>query len=542
MSGTLPSASNPRQSRIVRRASVAALGALAVLARPVDAADIRVPKEVDTIQAAIALAAPGDRILVSAGVWAGPIEIVGKSIVLEAVDGPEVTTIDGLGQIGFAVSVRQAGGAGTDLRGFSVTGGRGVPGSGGGGVLVEGGSARLVDCVIRGNVGITGGGLRAIGANLSIETCRFEGNDALIGGGLGVEGGAVTMRGASFEGNRATSFGGGAAFLGTNGVSVEDSSWRGNRAGSFGGGIYANQSQLAFRDLEIEGNGETVAFEGGSFSIQPIGGGGIYTTSCSGTIDAMRLLDNHGSFGAAAYFAGAGNLLVANALVVGNGRVCDCATGAIYLNSSSPTFVNGTVVGNGGFVGMFTTYNSFPVVANSIVVGAADGSAPQQSFGGNGRAIVSHSLVQGIPFAAEFGPGIRFLAGSPMLDPDRSFVPLPGSPAIDAGSNAAVPAEIVTDLRGFARFVDDPETPDIGEGKAPIVDLGASEFGAEPPIGALVGDMDRDGTVGPQDLAMLLAAWGPCGSDCPADLDRDGRVDAVDLLVLLAHWGSSQGG
>jgi hypothetical protein len=46
-------------------------------------------------------------------------------------------------------------------------------------------------------------------------------------------------------------------------------------------------------------------------------------------------------------------------------------------------------------------------------------------------------------------------------------------------------------------------------------------------------DLDRDGTVGASDLAILLGAWGDGG----ADLDGDGAVGASDLAVLLGAWG-----
>ncbi|MCH8852823.1 MAG: hypothetical protein IID41_09265, partial [Planctomycetes bacterium] len=52
-------------------------------------------------------------------------------------------------------------------------------------------------------------------------------------------------------------------------------------------------------------------------------------------------------------------------------------------------------------------------------------------------------------------------------------------------------------------------------------------------------DMNDDGVVGPVDLAMLLAAWGPCAdsADCPADLNADAAVGPLDLAQLLAAWG-----
>lgn len=49
-------------------------------------------------------------------------------------------------------------------------------------------------------------------------------------------------------------------------------------------------------------------------------------------------------------------------------------------------------------------------------------------------------------------------------------------------------------------------------------------------------DLDGDRCVGASDLAILLAAWGPC-TRCPADLDGNGVVGSPDLAILLASWG-----
>jgi hypothetical protein len=48
-------------------------------------------------------------------------------------------------------------------------------------------------------------------------------------------------------------------------------------------------------------------------------------------------------------------------------------------------------------------------------------------------------------------------------------------------------------------------------------------------------DLNGDGSVGPADLAALLAAWGTPG---PGDLSGDGTVGPADLAALLAAWGS----
>lgn len=60
--------------------------------------------------------------------------------------------------------------------------------------------------------------------------------------------------------------------------------------------------------------------------------------------------------------------------------------------------------------------------------------------------------------------------------PQGDYSLLRGSPAVDSGRNADAPAEVLTDLAGFARLVDDPIMPDTGVGTPPIIDRGAYEF------------------------------------------------------------------
>ena len=62
------------------------------------------------------------------------------------------------------------------------------------------------------------------------------------------------------------------------------------------------------------------------------------------------------------------------------------------------------------------------------------------------------------------------------------------------------------------------------------------ESGSVTPPQACPTDLDGDGGVGPVDLAVLLASWGPC-AECPADIDGSGDVGPVDLAQVLAAWG-----
>ena len=62
--------------------------------------------------------------------------------------------------------------------------------------------------------------------------------------------------------------------------------------------------------------------------------------------------------------------------------------------------------------------------------------------------------------------------------------------------------------------------------------VGSSAGHADCPI-----DVDDNGRVDGGDLAVVLAAWGPCDSGCASDFDADGVVGGTDLSQLLAAWG-----
>lgn len=51
-------------------------------------------------------------------------------------------------------------------------------------------------------------------------------------------------------------------------------------------------------------------------------------------------------------------------------------------------------------------------------------------------------------------------------------------------------------------------------------------------------DLDGNGTVGKEDIAILLGFFGAgCAKSCPADLDGDGDVDGDDRALLEADFG-----
>lgn len=159
-----------------------------------------------------------------------------------------------------------------------------------------------------------------------------------------------------------------------------------------------------------------------------------------------------------------------------------------------------------------------------------------------------------------------------------NFIPVPGAVAdgamptlgyLDVGPYSEVPGEVESDFRM-------PFDPKLA--KSPMAGLSFEElrelYGAsgggrgvdiaatglarvrfvriEGPAGSgstevdaltvvappLVADLDRDGLVGPGDLAILLGNWGATGKPGTpvGDLDGDGEVGAGDLTRLLGSW------
>jgi hypothetical protein len=75
----------------------------------------------------------------------------------------------------------------------------------------------------------------------------------------------------------------------------------------------------------------------------------------------------------------------------------------------------------------------------------------------------------------------------------------------------------------------------VGLWKAPTAGSPATSVGATalvPSAPAIPGDLNGDGTVNSNDLAILLNGWGTAAGD----LNGDGTTDATDMSLLLGGW------
>ncbi|MHC4415147.1 MAG: right-handed parallel beta-helix repeat-containing protein [Planctomycetota bacterium] len=466
-----------------------------------------------------------------------------------------------------------------------------VPTSTGGGMRIDNGNPTLIDCTFSGNrssrggaifnaassptvtnctfsenVAIsTGGGIyNDAASNPPITNCTFSGNEAEYrGGGMYNRASNPDLADCTFSGNIAAWDGGG-MYNNASDPTVTDCSFSDNWASGSGGGMANNTSSPAVTDCSFTGN--TAARDGGGmtnggssptlinclFSENTAGGGG--GGMANETASNPAVINCTFRANTAATGGGMRNYWVEPTLAncTFNHNTSSSQGGGMYNWSSSSTLTNCTFANNaansvGG--GMYCQGAFGPTLTSGIFWG----DSPDEIAG---PATVTFSDVQG----GQTGDGnidadpLFADADGPDDIPgtaDDDLRCLAGSPACDAGSNAAVGPDafdldgdgdttepLPIDLDGNPRFVDDPDAPDCwqspGEcGEPPIVDMGAYELQPTP---VCPWDLDDDGSTGIADLLALLAAWGtnPGG---PPDFDGDGTVGISDLLELLANWG-----
>jgi hypothetical protein len=324
---------------------------------------------------------------------------------------------------------------------------------------------------------------RDYAANLTIISGDLAGNDASniftdnsyhVLNAFGINSTAVidgfTITGGNANSTANNDRGGGILCVSAGSPTVRNCIFRANRC-TFGGGAgYINSSSPTFTNCQFLDN------VGGSF-----GGAFDMATNVSATFDRCFFRGNSAARAGAIEIFGGSTTKVYNCIFVGNTATGSGGGGAIWVGSnSSPVIRNTTVYANtstaSAGAGILSSGSNNVSVANCIIwantgSGGAQGSANQL----NGATFnTSYSIVLG------GAPGTGNLAFDPQfVDPaNNDFRLTATSPAIDAGSNALVPAAVTVDYYGKARFADEPLVPDTGAGTAPIVDIGHHEWPA----------------------------------------------------------------
>ncbi len=425
----------------------------------------------------------------------------------------------------------------------------------GGGVLLLGAPLNLSKTsIVENEALVEGGGVYCPAAStITILDCLVSDNRVLAGSGTFASGaglylrsGTVDIRGSSFDRNcieagELSNSSGAGAYLGnsTSGTVAEcsfsdNSTVMGASGTTFGTGLFISGT-VKIRDCSVSHNTSAGPFfsstQGGGAALA--GGFHLSNSTFSGN-------DAHG-------FAGGGGLLiVGSGMTIQNclfsGNITDNAGGGLSISSfttgatvSNCTFSNNTAGATGG--GIFVEGGQSGSVANCVVWGNSDSTGT-----GEGAQVTAEAPVSVTFDYCDIGGLTGGLGGTGNIGSDPLFVDADGadnivgtedddlrlsagSPCIDAGDNTAVLADTAdldcdgdtseatpVDLDDNMRFYDDLATADTGVGPAPVVDMGAYEFGSGPETQVWSVDLGN-GLAGTYGIPSLSGEGRLCGGE-----------------------------
>jgi hypothetical protein len=309
------------------------------------------------------------------------------------------------------------------------------------------------------------------------------------GGGMYCDG-YPTVRNCTFFNNRAGN--GGGLYSNDAAVRLYYCTFKQNTATSNGGGMY-NEGLIA--DLQ-----NAVFSDNNAYS----SGGGLYLnalTAPAGSIRGATFYHNNGG----GLFNNSGDVEIVNAVFYENYGT-DAGAGMRNVNGGAPAIINATFVGNtatssGG--GLQNGKGASPTIINSIFW---DNEAPDDPQIGNYMIFygpyISYSIIEncggsGVGWDPDLGEDDgNNLDEDPRLrmdySPDPSLMLWSSSPAINSGSNTAVPGGVVIDINGDPRFHNT------------VVDRGAYEF-----QGDITTDVDEDMPKVPDAFALYQNSPNP---------------------------------
>jgi hypothetical protein len=427
-------------------------------------AELLVPSQYPTIQAAIDVAVDGDTIIVAPGTYTGPsnrdIDLFGKAITVRSESGPENCIIDCQGSKatphrGFRFCNDET--LESIVEGFTIVNGYapyemidGYYYDVGGGIFCNWSSPTIRNCILRNNkAGYWGGGGIYCGyGSPIISNTILENNEGHHGGGIFCRNSGMVVDKCVIKNNRGYS-GIGVTVWWNSIATIVDTVITGNRVETDGGGggVSCWESRLVFDRCIITNN-------------KAAGAGGIYSNESDVTF-ANCLIANH----SVTYYGGGIEFI------------------GDYWQGNVLTLINCTIVDNragkrGG--GILATSSVSVIIANSILWNNSASEGGQLSLyatahiSGPSTAQIYYSVlgggIQGI-YRPPSQTGYKVIMENCVdVDPlyTHDYHLLPASPCINTGDPNYVAEPNETDLDGLPRVI------------GGRIDMGAFEFNHQP--------------------------------------------------------------
>jgi CSLREA domain-containing protein len=300
-------------------------------------------------------------------------------------------------------------------------------GWGGAILLWDGAQVTVSQTTFGANVARLAGGaiyVQGTGSVLTIGDSQFDGNfvqDALSTGGAIASEGTVSVTNGTFSLNHAVANGGAVVAQGT--TTLAGSSFQHNWA-AYGGAIWSNSSSLGVSDSTLDHNG----YDDGDI-LGALDGGGLYVAGNTTYVDRSTFVDNAAASGGALFNSGV--TILTNVTLSGNTAH---AGGAVGLNAGTVQADNATIVGNSADSGAGGIEVPIGTVLLRNTILADNG--PQ---GNCSKVITNDTFSLSSDATCGFGVGYDDVAVglAPLGDyggPTLTYLPLAGSPAIDAGT------------------------------------------------------------------------------------------------------------
>jgi nitrous oxidase accessory protein NosD len=388
-----------------RRMDARALLVAAVLASTplaARAANLLVPDQYATIQAAMNAARNGDVVSIAAGHYVERITFSGNWTFTVQGAGAETTILDG-GLAGTTVTFTANS---STLRGVTVTGGRNYQYDGGG-IYIDGGSPVIEDCVVEGNVAGNGAGIAIDDGTPVIRRNVIREN--VEGCGSGCKGGGILV-----------------GFWVSGTPQIYENVIERNTSETGAGIAVSSGNPLIERNVIRDNFGDPI--NGGTQ-----GGEGIYVGRSAKIVGNLIEGNERLGIGVGTLFS-TDTVLVVNNTIVGNGMSSASALVA-KVDGGKVEVVNNVLAGEGPAVNCFGSAAATAVFRSNVVFGSPGAHATGCTLSG--------------------GSSTGNVTEDPLLvDPAYgNFRLRPSSPAVDAATTT-MPAGVTlppADLDGSAR-------------------------------------------------------------------------------------------